>query len=589
MFTTLLIEALLASALAAVIGFFLERFKGARDLLLLTGLANLATFVVILFPYLQGYLPFEQLSAAPRFSPGYLGNIYLVLEIAIWTYVLSGYVGYFLDNMMGALMMDLIVAASALVCIFFSAPGQFAGWFTNNIGCAFDPTGQPNALCSLLNSITGFLYAVQGDLTLLLGIIVVGIVGPLVFSRMLKGKGAWPIRVLWFGFCASCWLGYWAIGRLGLVLLTLPTLLLFWGALYYLSQHTLPLQADQRRLAFRSLLTFALGTNYPYYVIGDWKNQKTQKQDRPKPHVEGDPYAQFLAGPGIVLNDCNHLAIVTDGTKFWVAPPGLSFTKQFEQLYADVDLRPQLRATTVAAETKDGIRVKIFTFMPNRVDTGGKQLALGDPYPFNEEAVLKAVTQNAVIDHHWKRDDQSMATEDAKRTLWEELVLMMGPPILKDIILNYTCNQLHAPGDPRVKIAGDFRAKLKETMLPLGIETVGGGISNIEPPDDVVEQRIRNWAAGWKRQIEIERGETDAEITRQLEPVAAEAQLEVMNELGRILMHADEVADEMLAFQLVEALSEAEQPQLVAPPSDKQRGLPSEDALIKQLLSRRGR
>jgi hypothetical protein len=227
--------------------------------------------------------------------------------------------------------------------------------------------------------------------------------------------------------------------------------------------------------------------------------------------------------------------------------------------------------------------------MPNRVDTGGQQVALGGSYPYNEEAVLKAVTQHAVVDHHWQRDEQGMASEDAKRIPWEELVLLMGTPILKEIILNYTCNQLHAPGDPRVKIAGDFRTKLKQEMAPLGVETVGGGISNIVPPEDVIEQRIRNWAAKWRSRIEIEQGETEAEITRQLEPVVAEAQLEVMNELGEILTRAGEVTEEMLAFQLVEALSEPEQPQLIAAPTGRQRGLPPEDALIKQLLARRAR
>lgn len=557
MMLTLVIEACLACIVAALVGFFLDRLRGLTNLGGLVLAAEAVLFAVIFPLYALGYLPFEQLTPAGKFQPTYLGTVYVVLEIAIWTCMLAGCVGYWFDKLMGTLAMELFSVSVALVCIFFSA-------------------------------IPSVYYELSGDLNLLLAVILIGIAGPILFSHMwLKGKGVRVLAALWFGFCVVCWIGYWAAGRLGLLLLTLPTVVVFGGFLYYVSQFTLPVQAGQKMQAFRSLLTYTLGTNYPYYVIDDWKNQQTHKLEKPNPRVQGDPFLQFFAGPGIVLNDCNHLAVITDGSKLWIAPPGLSFTRQFEQLYADVDLRPQLRVKTIQAETKDGIRVSVLFFTPHRIGTGGRQPALGEPFPYDEEAVLKAVWEQAIVDHTWKRDEQGVATEGVKRIPWDELAPMVAQPILKSIISNYTCNELHTPGDPRVKIAGDFRTQMKEAMQPMGIEMVGGGISNLVPPDDVVEQRIKNWEAEWKRKIDIELGEAEAEVARQLGPVWATAQFEVIDELTRILRRAEDgqVTEQALAFQLIEALHTSDHAaEILSKPG---RGDVSEESLVRLLMTRR--
>lgn len=570
MIPTLLFEIVLTCLLAVAAGFALDRWRdagglprerlaGALSLPLVTaGISIAFLFIVaILLVLTHGlretlyadHLPLDQLNVVgyTKLPVGYLGNAFLVLEISIWTFLLAGAAGYFFDRWIGALALELGAALVGLLCFIFAI------------------------LPAVIN--------VSADLSLLGGIVAVGVAGPPVFSALvMRDKGSWVLRFLWFGYCLACWLGYGAGGRIGLLFITPLVLAALWGALVYFSQHVLPIQKGQGLLAFRSLLTFTLGTNYPYYVIEDWRNQQTCTKDKAPPRVPGDPFGQFFAGPGIVLNDCNHLAVFTNGSKFTIAPPGLSFTALFDQLYADVDLRPQLRVDTISAETQDGIIVSVLFFTPHKVGTGGRQPALGESYPFDENAVLQAVCQQAVMEHKWQRDPQTKAaTENIRKIPYDELVLMMAPHILKDIIVKYTCNQLHTPGDPRVEIAAEFRKRLKETMTPLGIEMIGGGISNIMPPEAVIEQRIKNWEAEWKRRIEMELGEMEAETTRLLEPVPLEVQLEVMNEIADILRRAESYSDDALALQLVDALSEP----------DEQ--ITSEDGVIKMLLARRRR
>ncbi|MBN1888357.1 MAG: hypothetical protein JW850_10215 [Thermoflexales bacterium] len=557
----LVFEILLACLVLSVIGYLLDKVEGAWLLpagtLLLYAVAAVLVFAVYKFwtyflCWSYGYqggrcaaevIPWGQLDPlANTFAHGYLGKVYLVLEVAIWACALGGILGYFFDKdkggpnalvktlnkIMSAWVLEAFVLVTALICFTFALVPP------NWPGLEFDD-----------------------NLSLLLGMGICAALGAYLLSKLVKKPRFRLVLALWLSFYFTCWLGYAVAGRLGFLLVTLPVVLTFWAYLYRVSVYTLPVQPEQRTLAFRSLVTFALGTNYPYYVIDDWKNQKTEKLDKPTARVDGNPFDQFFAGPGIVLNDCNHLAVMSSGFKHWIAPPGLSFTWQYDQLYADVDLRPQLRIKIIEAETKDGIKVKkILTFMPHRIGTGGRTPQLGASFPFSEDAVLKAVWDQMFVEHDWERDEQGVATEKIKRILWDELIVRIGQPILKNIVAQYTCNELHAPGDPRVKIAKAFKEQMDEAMAKLGIEMVGGGISNIVVDDKVDRQRIENWAAQWKSKIEVKSGEMDAEEVRQLERVGTEAQLEVISELTEIFEKAqsDNVTEAVLAFQLVEAL-----------------------------------
>ncbi|MFN2110923.1 MAG: hypothetical protein ACK2UI_14810, partial [Anaerolineae bacterium] len=423
---TLLIEAGLACVLAVILGYLLWKSHNAALTLGATTLVcNIVLLLVLALVFDPAQLNFDGLDLRlTKFAdniPAYLATIYLILEIAVWTTALASTLGYFFDKGMGAGMLAVAFTLAAVFCLVVSAvPYIFYG--------------KPNATWGLI-----------------IAVALVGTGGIWIFSSMiLRGKGIAFFTLLWFVFVLSCWIGYQVAGRAGLLLITLPAHFIFWGLLYYFAILSLPIpdhakiptpfnllsfgenveppvwaklfpsgEGDPRALTLRSVLTSSMGTNYPFYVIDDWKTRETMDKDIPDPRVPGNPYNQFFAGPGIVLANCDHLAVISDGLKFTVCPPGLSFTKKFEQLYADVDLRPQLRTTTVNAETKDGIGVSIFTFIPNRVWANGRKPELGSSYPFDEEAVIKAVYGHAVMDHKFERDpDNQLATEEIKRCPW---------------------------------------------------------------------------------------------------------------------------------------------------------------------------
>lgn len=446
----LLIEAGLACVLAVILGYLLwKSHEAARTLGMTTLVCNIILLMFALIFHLIQF-PFDGLDLRlTKFADNvsvYVATTYLILEIAVWTTALASALGYFFDKSMGAGILAFAFTFAALICLLGN--------------------GVPFYFYGDVNAIWGLIVAV----------VVVGTGGIwMLSSAILRSKGVAFLTLLWFIFVLTCWLGYQVAGRAGLLLITLPAQFILWGLLYYFAILALPIQdhakiptlynllpfgdkvprpvwralfasndKDQRLLALRSVLTLSMGTNYPFYVIDDWKTRETMDRDIPEPRVPGNPYNQFFAGPGIVLTNCERLAVISDGLKFKVCPPGLSFTHKFEQLYTDVDLRPQLRTITVNAESKDGIGVSIFTFIPNRVWANGRKPMLGSPYPYDEEAVIKAVYDHAVMDHKFERDPESLlVTEVIKRRPWAELALTMGPPILKDIVANYTCNELH--------------------------------------------------------------------------------------------------------------------------------------------------
>ncbi len=329
---------------------------------------------------------------------------------------------------------------------------------------------------------------------LVLGMIFAGIFIPGILGKVIKGNGKKFIRVLWFGFCALSIYGYLAAGWIGLLTITLPVVVIFWGGIYLLSAFILPLRdPSQRGLAYRSLVTFTMGTNYPYYFVN--------KYSKPDKRVDGNPFLQFFAGPGFAFTPPDHAAYITNGvSNNRVFEPGLTFTDKFDLEPEIIDLRTQLRAFDVEARTKDGILIKVLVFVPFRIDTGNQQAELGEAFPFRSAAVFKALA-------HELTERKATKEDQGERNKWDgKLVQVITTPIVQDIISHYTVDELCEPNnparDPRVEIVNEMRRRVQEALRPRGLEVVGGGISNLLPQEDnVMQRRFENWKTRWQGQI----------------------------------------------------------------------------------------
>jgi hypothetical protein len=390
-----------------------------------------------------------------------------------------------------------------------------------------------------------------GWVGLAVAIVVVAFFAYRIGRGLGKARGAVFVPGLWFGYCGSCAIGYWAGGMAGWLTITLPSLLVFWLGLFAVSRYLLPL--DDRKdwsKAFRALLTFSLGTNYPYHVLEDRELAE---------RVSGNPYGQLFAGPGIVLTGPAHAPIIWEGTKFKrVGRPGLTFTGRFETVYQLVDLRPQLRSFDVDAITEDGIRIRILTFLPFQLDAGEQEPDLGTSFPSDARAIARAIRHQPV--------------EEERKIPWDELVRIVGTRVLRRIISEYRFDDLCAPldmdgelldpkRDPRIEIRDRLVEQVGKELAEFGIKLIGGGISNLEPADkSVLEARMQAWRAERQREMAIEMGKAEANAIWELERAHVKAQAELISAVRRIVEHRPgirpEVLTNMAALRFVEALEE---------------------------------
>jgi regulator of protease activity HflC (stomatin/prohibitin superfamily) len=327
----------------------------------------------------------------------------------------------------------------------------------------------------------------------------------------------------------------------------------FLRGLYLTSGYLLPLpEKSHRDKVFSFLRDYLVHANYPAYVVVDERHEEDQVEER----VSGNRFAGSVElgqlspiAPGFVLTDCNHAVAISSGTKFkGVHGPGVILTGYADQIVRVFDLRPQLRAFHVEALTRDGIKIRVLAFVPFKIDSRGRQSQLGDSLPYNKNAAHKAFLAEKV-----EREDK-----ETTRQAWHRLPRIAAERILQNIISTYNFDDLYGPYQlgrepPRKAIAQAFREQLAAELEPLGIQLVGGGISDLEPADPrVYEERVRSWRAEWTRKVTLKRAEGQAEWLRMVERARAEAQADLILSLGRQL---EELSTEQTALRPEAALS----------------------------------
>ncbi len=354
------------------------------------------------------------------------------------------------------------------------------------------------------------------------------------FLRPFEGPDVWLSSI--------GWLAVWGILVIGLKEYTAGIVLLlsllaagtvFLLGLYITCGLILPFpEKPDRRKVFDFLRDFALGWNYPAYVVVD----ELREEDKLKERVPGEVYNYVAMGPGLVITDANHAVSISDGVKFkGVYGPGVVFTG-----YADrprvIDLRPHSFAFVAETLTKDGIKVRTSAAVAFKIDARGRRPSLDEPLPYSKRSAFQALHAEKV-EHIGK----GQTPEKTKQRKWYELPIRIGERILQDIISHYTFDDLygpHQPGGapPRRAINDAFAKKLAAELEPLGIQLIGGGISDMEPADgQVYVERVRAWQAEWSRKITFAQAEGRAEWLRRVERARAEAQAELILSLGRQL------------------------------------------------------
>ena len=318
---------------------------------------------------------------------------------------------------------------------------------------------------------------------------------------------------------------------------------------------------QQRRMALRTLISYALGTHYDYYVVIDEKiTERTEdvrtwlewKQKLVKRLTSGDLLGDFLAGPGVILTGCDHAVALSTGTVFkGVRGPGVIFTESGERPVHVIDLRGQLLAFMVNARTKDGIAIKAPTAVPFRIDAGRQKAGLGTGFPYYDNAVFKAIHAQPA-----KHEDASQSPQ--ARQEWYDLPREIAERVVRDAVSHYNFDELYDPQvQARAEIGKRLAKELDEEFEKWGLHRIGSGVGNLEPQSSQAQsKRVAGWQSGWQRKIRLKKAQKEHEKRQRIDRVIAEARKDLILELGKRIreLHDEHMPMDRLAIELLNTL-----------------------------------
>jgi hypothetical protein len=323
---------------------------------------------------------------------------------------------------------------------------------------------------------------------------------------------------------------WWWGGVAGILLISVPAILFFWGTLLAIRRFLLPVRdAQDLQDALWCLVGFVIGRNRPYYravnpIIPDAQLTKT---------FEGRIVPPFL-GPGVIMVNSHYAVPLTDGPNWTrVGAPRLIFTHRKERPLQVVDLRPHIRPLPVQVATSDGIEIKTTLFLVFRIDNKDAPNPTHELYPFSQKAVFAAI--------------KGQKSGRDKDSLWDNIIIDAARGAAANVFSQYRFDQLigtEARNTIRLAITERVSQSLgipKDTPNPpaewCGIQMIAIGMSNIEPANPAVaEWQIKEWSAPKAAQAMREKAAAEADAIALLGQAQASVQqqlLEMLVELTR--------------------------------------------------------
>lgn len=315
--------------------------------------------------------------------------------------------------------------------------------------------------------------------------------------------------------------------------------------------------------AYRLFLTHLLGSKVGLTLVREGKavNDTPPAPIRPRAGSQAKPLEEndeTLAGvivtdstSVIVLRTATGISrVVGAGTEQGQSPSGVIFTYPGEEIDTIVDLRPQLRfmTTPIPAQTRDGITigVRAIAFFTLRGTKSRRMRELmkasmrwTPPFTWRRASVLQAISNRRIV-RHGDKDE---------RTEWSEQVLAIAIPQLRQLVAQYTIDELTAPltsdrhprfviRDELVKTVRDQLATNDDFHHDAGLDIRFMAVPVMFPPDPIIRQRIESWKSEWRKKATEVMGEAEAEAIRTREQARAQVQGEMTARINDALQEA---------------------------------------------------
>lgn len=232
------------------------------------------------------------------------------------------------------------------------------------------------------------------------------------------------------------------------------------------------------------------------------------------------------------------------------AGPGFVRLSPGESPARAIDLRPQLRSQQVQTNTRDGIPVETAVtviFQVRRTHIEDDETA----YPYDREAIFNVAYARSTDG----RDGVYPWTEQLAPQAAAHLADELGQRALNDLY------QEDASVAPLDLIQQKIKRQLDREAEKLGLEVLVVSIGHLQLPEKVIQQRIKTWQAEWRRQINVQNAEGNAEVERRLKNARARAQIEIIHNITQNIDAMRRTGSnnltEIVMLRMIEALEEA--------------------------------
>lgn len=342
-------------------------------------------------------------------------------------------------------------------------------------------------------------------------------------------------------------------GPVGFFLWVLALGIAFTLGTIYLSRVLLPLPDDPGwsrsfRLLWRSYVTGGVRD------MTDWYDSAAilATPDRPAVAPSFD-----LLGTGI-LPAHEAVAIVRGSSYVRADGPGLIFLRPDESIAQVIDLRPQNRRQELTINTRDGIPLTTsvsVTFKVRSPAAPPEEEALREdyerqPYPYDKDAVFHL--------HYIS----TVAERDEVRP-WTEQVAPRAATLLVSELEQYSIDELTTSGgsDKVNDARKTIQNSLEEQFQPLGIEIMSVGVGALQPPPEVMAQRLKTWQTHWEAKAATQRVTGDAEAARLVRQARARAQLDIIENLVQSIesmrTQTDTELHEIVMLRILDVMEQA--------------------------------
>jgi regulator of protease activity HflC (stomatin/prohibitin superfamily) len=354
------------------------------------------------------------------------------------------------------------------------------------------------------------------------------------------------------------------------------------AGLALVSQFVLPVQTVRdRRRSFDHFMNFATGQAGPVLFVRDGQLIGTKAELRRYGHGVAliDSVSAIVLEQSAAQAGWPRSARAAEGPPLVrAAGPGIVFIRPGERIVKTLDLRTQARSMSVEALTGDGIECNASVSVAFGLDPDPDGRRAQQP-PSGE----RVMPTEAFNPHSAFRAVYGTALGEQQTVEWTELPLMVAAECFRIVLAEYRLDQLLRPTQPELSRLKEFKDKINATvkhapvLAERGIAVHSVGVGDLKLPREVVNQRVRVWAANWQK-VAIDR---EAAVQRQaistFQHKQKETQTELFAELNQLLSaNPDPLARDALWRILVRALQRASgDPQSQKLPPDVQQALDS--------------